>query len=161
MLYDDVLCFLGSVHKGRSIFFVIFWDIYLLLSYFELHTQKRTSYFSLYRSLWQCAEWRPGSEPSSSSAKVRVRAHSWAKLQKSAKNSIKKIVKLTLSCLLLQQANAMTGNGNDMSLLKLSLKNSWNRIKGTYFWRVSAIWGHCGAQETWQKRALNWCLRPF
>ena len=73
----------------------------------------------------------------------------------------KKIVKLTVSYLLLQQANAMTGNGNYMSLLKLSLKNSWNRIKGTYFWQVLAIWSHCGAQETWQKRALNWCLRPF
>ena len=41
MLYLDILCFLGSVHKGCSIFFLSFFEIftYQPLSYFELHTQ--------------------------------------------------------------------------------------------------------------------------
>ena len=143
MLMFYVLCFFIKESLYLLSFFEIFTCPCLILFYFKLHTQKRTSYFSLYRSLWQCAEWRPGSEPSPSSAKVRVRAHIWAKLQKCAKNSIKIIVKLTVSYLLLQQANAMTGN--DVSLLKLSLKDSWNRFKGTYFWRVLAIWNHCVA----------------
>jgi hypothetical protein len=49
----------------------------------------------------------------------------------------RKIVKLTLSYLLLQQANAMPGNGNDISLLKLSLQKiyevaSWKLIFGGF-----------------------------
>ena len=33
----------------------------------------------------------------------------------------------------------MTGNGNDLNLLKLNWKNSWNHFRSTYFWRVWAI----------------------
>ena len=39
----------------------------------------------------------------------------------------------------------MNGNGNQVNLLKLGLKNSWNHIKWTYFWRVLPVWNHCAS----------------
>ena len=45
------------------------------------------------------------------------------------------------------QAQAMTGNGNCMNLLKLVKKNLLNHIKGTYFWWVLAIWNHCAIPQ--------------
>ena len=37
----------------------------------------------------------------------------------------------------------LTRNGSYVNLLKLYWKKSWNHIKGTYFWRVLAIWNLC------------------
>ena len=37
----------------------------------------------------------------------------------------------------------LSGNGNDVNLMKLYWKNLCNHIKGTYFWLVLAIWYHC------------------
>jgi hypothetical protein len=34
------------------------------------------------------------------------------------------------------------GKGNDVNQLKISLKNSWNLIMWTYFWRILPIWNH-------------------
>jgi len=58
--------------------------------------------------------------------------HSWAKLQNLAKNRIQKFMKLTghtyYACNSLTnfqyEVHAMTGNGNQVNLLKLGWKNS-------------------------------------
>ena len=41
-----------------------------------------------------------------------------------------------------------TGNGNDVNQLKIALKNSWNYIKWTYFWRILPIWNHSAAAQS-------------
>ena len=41
------------------------------------------------------------------------------------------------------EAHGMTGNRNQVNLLKFAWKSSWNNIKWTYFWRILAIWNHC------------------
>ena len=41
----------------------------------------------------------------------------------------------------------MTGNGNQVNLLKLDLKNSWKHIRWTYFWRVLVIWNLCAVVD--------------
>ena len=47
----------------------------------------------------------------------------------------------------------MTENGDQVNLLKLAQKNSWNRIKWAYFWRVLAIWNYSAARarSAWTK----------
>ena len=81
---------------------------------------------------------------------VYVPMHSCAKSQKPAKNCAKKIVKLTdhtYACSsltnFLYDMNPISGNGNYVNLLKLAWKNSWNKFKWTYFWRVLACWNPC------------------
>ena len=37
------------------------------------------------------------------------------------------------------------GNGKDVNHLKIALKNSWNHISWTYFWRILPIWNHSAA----------------
>ena len=36
-----------------------------------------------------------------------------------------------------------TKTGNDVNQLKITLKNSWNHIEWTYFWRLLVIWNRC------------------
>ena len=57
------------------------------------------------------------------------------------------------------QVHAMTGNGNQVNLLKLVWKNSWNLIKFSYFWRVLTIWNHCAHYST-EQLLLQHCQQP-
>ena len=43
--------------------------------------------------------------------------------------------------------HAMTGNGNQVNLLKIAWQNSWNHIKWSYYWQVLAIWNYCAAHS--------------
>ena len=57
------------------------------------------------------------------------------------------------------QVHAMTGNGNQVNLMKLVWKNSWNLIKFSYFWRVLTIWNHCAHYST-EQLLLQHCQQP-
>ena len=57
------------------------------------------------------------------------------------------------------QVHAMTGNGNQVNLMKLVWKNSWNLIKFSYFWRVLNIWNHCAHYST-EQLLLQHCQQP-
>ena len=70
-------------------------------------------------------------------AKTRQKLHS--------KNSWNWVVILLVSITIWQVLNVKfinTWNGNDVSQLKIALKNSWNHIMWTYFWFVLPIWNH-------------------
>ena len=133
----------------------------IFLSFFEIFTYQPLSYFELHTQIFPCIDHCGGALNDVLAVNLRLQAQKCAfqrTIGQNCKNpprNEKKNREIDSVILLQQQSNAMTGN--DLSLLK----NSWNRIRGAYFWQVLAIWSHCGAQETWQKRALNWCLRPF
>ena len=76
-------------------------------------------------------------------AKTRQKLHS--------KNSWNCVV-ILVSATIWQVLNVKcikTGNANDVNQLKIALKNSWNHIKWTYFWRILPIWYHvlCAAVD--------------
>ena len=50
------------------------------------------------------------------------------------------------------EVNELTGKGNYVNLLKLASweKKSWNHFTLTYFWRIWAIWNHCGQPALFQ-----------
>ena len=48
-----------------------------------------------------------------------------------------------MSATVCRNACSISGNGNELNLLKLARKNSWNHTKATYFWQIYAIWNHC------------------
>ena len=151
MLYLDILCFLGSVHKGCSIFFCHFLRYLPTSPCPILNCIPKFFLVSIIVAVRWTTSWQWTFVYKRRSERSRAQLAKIVKIRK----KIKKNREIDSVILLQQQSNAMTGN--DVSLLK----NSWNRIRGAYFWQVLAIWSHCGAQETWQKRALNWCLRPF
>ena len=53
-----------------------------------------------------------------------------------------------------------TGNGNDVNQLKIALKNSWNRIKLTYFWRILPIWNHSASRQWASRTIISWGVLP-
>ena len=74
---------------------------------------------------------------------AHIALHTWAKCQKLAINLIQKIRETDWFYSCLQQFDkflirgvSMTGNGNNVNLLKLAWKNSWNHVK-------HGLWNFC------------------
>ena len=118
----------NQVHKQQKSANPFYWNYFY-----------STDIIKIYVIAMQSASSRATLQYSSHSgqiAKTRQKLHS--------KNSWNWVV-ILVSATIWQVLNVKcikTGNGNDVNQLKIALKNSWNHIKWTYFWRILPIWNH-------------------
>ena len=78
-------------------------------------------------------------------------AHIRDKLEKPTKNYIRKIREIECDSCVCNNLTSFEPEAKIMYInqLKIALKNTWNHIKGTYFWRILRIWNHSAAARRW------------